>query len=66
MSRPFDDHEPHCRRDLRIRGFSIDDPRVDEECRCNARWIELPPRTGGVIDVPLVIIAGEYGAEAQA
>ena len=44
MPRPFDDHEPHCRRELRHRHFRPDDPRIDEECRCNARWIRVPER----------------------
>jgi len=56
MPRPFDDHEPHCRRELRRRRFAHDDPRVADECRCNAPWLILPPRR------PMVLSGTHDGA----
>jgi hypothetical protein len=63
MARPsFSDHEPACRRELRARGFRADDPRVTDECRCNASFWSMAGAANEGLDAELRL--AELQAEA--
>jgi hypothetical protein len=65
MARPsFDEHEPHCRRELRNRGFRADDPRVSDECRCNASFWSMAGAANEGLDALLRL--ADMQAEATA